>query len=381
MKKGFPEHVAESLAQMVEISCASEPAEFWRGVCGLLTRATPYRLAAIWSNAATLLFEQGADGRVRQSSSGTEHAFDLRVGTLCTQLRESLHAPQVRAIAPSTFRGLELHEHRYLRRHECDDAITLVFLHGTWVFATIALYRTAENRAAVRDERSLESLHCVLEPLVLRHHQQTQQATLNAGMVDFLRHMPVGLAFYSWQNDLLFANEEAHRQAFLWNSAPNRKLVKKPQLRESFSIAPEIAAALGVLREGRNARVARFEPVEITSLTVSHPLEPQRQAVVSLTLDPDEPLRTPNFVVRFKGLNAPSVETVFEPNPSQLSTLASLTGAERAVAILVMKGFDNQSIAAKLHREVSTVKFHLTQIYAKLGVRSRAQLISLSHGG
>lgn len=381
MKEGFPEHVAEWLAQMVEISCASGPPEFWRGVCALLARATPYRLAAIWSNAATLLFEQGADGRVRQPPSGTEHAFDLRVGTLYTQLRESLHEPKVRVIAASTFRNLGQHDHPYLRKYDCDDAITLVFLHGTWVFATIALYRTAENRAAARDERSLGSLHRMLEPLVLRHHQQTQQATLNAGMVDFLRHMPVGLAFYSWQNDLLFANEEAHRQAFLWNGAPSRKLVKKPQLRDSFSIAPEIAAALNVLREGRNAHVTRFEPVEIASLTVAHPLEPQRQAVVSLTLDPDQPLQTPNFVVRFKGLNAPSVDNVFEPNSSQLSTLAKLTGAERAVAILVMKGLDNQSIAAKLHREVSTVKFHLTQIYGKLGVKSRAQLISLSHMG
>lgn len=381
MKEGFPENVAGWLAQMVEISCASEPQEFWRGVCGLLARATPYRLAAIWSNAATLLFEQGADGRIRRSPSSTEHAFDLRVGKLCTQLRESLHERRVRMIAASTFRGLDQHSHPYLRKHACDDAITLVFLHGNWVFATIALYRTAENRAALSDECSLESLHSVLQPLVLRHHQQTQQATLNAGMVDFLRHLPVGLAFYSWQNELLFANEEAHRQSFLWNAAPSRKLVKKPELRESFVIAPEIAVGLNVLREGRNAHVTRFEPVQITSLTISHPLEPQRQVVVSLTLDPDQPLNTPNFVVRFKGLNAPSVDNVFEPNSSQLSTLAKLTGAERAVAILVMKGLDNQSIAAKLRREVSTVKFHLTQIYAKLGVKSRAQLISLSHMG
>ena len=46
----------------------------------------------------------------------------------------------------------------------------------------------------------------------------------------------------------------------------------------------------------------------------------------------------------------------------------------------VLWWFDRKDEAAQLHREVSTVKDHLSHIYAKLGVRSRAQLAALFAG-
>ncbi|MFP5071738.1 LuxR C-terminal-related transcriptional regulator [Pseudonocardia nantongensis] len=51
-----------------------------------------------------------------------------------------------------------------------------------------------------------------------------------------------------------------------------------------------------------------------------------------------------------------------------------LTPQERAVAELVVRGVTNREAAAELQVSVKTVQYHLTRIYAKVGVRSRAEL-------
>ncbi|SDZ07354.1 AAA ATPase domain-containing protein [Geodermatophilus africanus] len=52
----------------------------------------------------------------------------------------------------------------------------------------------------------------------------------------------------------------------------------------------------------------------------------------------------------------------------------ALTEQERAVATLVATGLTNKEVAASMLLSVKTVQFHLTRVYAKLGVRSRAEL-------
>lgn len=53
---------------------------------------------------------------------------------------------------------------------------------------------------------------------------------------------------------------------------------------------------------------------------------------------------------------------------------AELTEQERSVAELVAAGMSNKEAAAAMSLSVKTIQFHLTRIYAKLGVRSRAEL-------
>ena len=54
---------------------------------------------------------------------------------------------------------------------------------------------------------------------------------------------------------------------------------------------------------------------------------------------------------------------------------AQLTATERRVAELVVSGLANKQVAAALVVSVGTVEAHLTRIYAKLGVRSRTELV------
>jgi DNA-binding CsgD family transcriptional regulator len=54
--------------------------------------------------------------------------------------------------------------------------------------------------------------------------------------------------------------------------------------------------------------------------------------------------------------------------------LGELTPTEERVAALVGEGRTNREVAAALYITERTVEGHLTRIYAKLGLRSRAQL-------
>ncbi|MBI4670854.1 MAG: helix-turn-helix transcriptional regulator [Chloroflexi bacterium] len=55
----------------------------------------------------------------------------------------------------------------------------------------------------------------------------------------------------------------------------------------------------------------------------------------------------------------------------------TLTKREKEVALLVAEGLSNREIARRLHITEKTVENHLTVIYGKVGIKSRAQLICL----
>ena len=58
----------------------------------------------------------------------------------------------------------------------------------------------------------------------------------------------------------------------------------------------------------------------------------------------------------------------------------SLTPAEERVAELAAAGDTNAEIARRLHLSVNTVETHLKHVYAKLGIRSRRQLLATEEG-
>ena len=63
---------------------------------------------------------------------------------------------------------------------------------------------------------------------------------------------------------------------------------------------------------------------------------------------------------------ASSVEELSEP----------LTAREREVLDLLGRGLSNKLIARELHISEHTVKFHISSLYAKLGVNNRAEAVS-----
>jgi DNA-binding NarL/FixJ family response regulator len=55
----------------------------------------------------------------------------------------------------------------------------------------------------------------------------------------------------------------------------------------------------------------------------------------------------------------------------------ALTPQEQLVSDLVARGMTNREVASELFVSTKTVQYHLTRIYAKLGVRSRGELAAM----
>ena len=58
----------------------------------------------------------------------------------------------------------------------------------------------------------------------------------------------------------------------------------------------------------------------------------------------------------------------------------SLTYSELTVVNLIAQSVTNRDVAEQLHLSLHTVKTHVHNAFAKLGINSRAQLTQLMHG-
>ena len=65
----------------------------------------------------------------------------------------------------------------------------------------------------------------------------------------------------------------------------------------------------------------------------------------------------------------------FEKSAKKIGTKTPiLTPREREVAELIKQGFTNKQIAARLYISISTVKITISNIFDKMGIKSRVQL-------
>ena len=62
--------------------------------------------------------------------------------------------------------------------------------------------------------------------------------------------------------------------------------------------------------------------------------------------------------------------------PSERSPAEVLTAQEQIVATLACRGLTNKEMAHQLVLSVKTVGYHLTNVYTKLDVHSRTQLVA-----
>jgi DNA-binding NarL/FixJ family response regulator len=63
------------------------------------------------------------------------------------------------------------------------------------------------------------------------------------------------------------------------------------------------------------------------------------------------------------------------PDPAAAPWLSELTDREREVLVLIATGLSNDQIAEELFLSTATVKTHVNRVFAKTGVRDRAQAV------
>ncbi|MCZ0986494.1 response regulator transcription factor [Streptomyces diastatochromogenes] len=69
-----------------------------------------------------------------------------------------------------------------------------------------------------------------------------------------------------------------------------------------------------------------------------------------------------------------------EPKPASAEAPDGLTARETEVLVLIAEGLSNQEIARKLHVSTATVKTHINNLFAKTGLRDRAQAVRYAYG-
>jgi DNA-binding CsgD family transcriptional regulator len=81
-----------------------------------------------------------------------------------------------------------------------------------------------------------------------------------------------------------------------------------------------------------------------------------------------------------RALRGLGVERRIVSQPRAKTGWDSLTDSELKVVNLIAQGVTNRDVATQLHVSLHTVKNHVHNVFAKLGINSRAQLTQLMHG-
>ncbi|MER7937538.1 MULTISPECIES: response regulator transcription factor [unclassified Streptomyces] len=101
----------------------------------------------------------------------------------------------------------------------------------------------------------------------------------------------------------------------------------------------------------------------------------------------DEIVRAVHSVLSGDAGLSPSIqrrllERLSQPEPAVAATeaLDGLTARETEVLVLIAEGLSNQEIARRLHVSTATVKTHINNLFAKTGLKDRAQAVRYAYG-
>jgi ATP/maltotriose-dependent transcriptional regulator MalT len=115
--------------------------------------------------------------------------------------------------------------------------------------------------------------------------------------------------------------------------------------------------------------------IALSTLVIAALFQPIRHTLQQRIEDhfnPDEPAEIPVPAP----LPAPVMLAPAAPTPAESITLEEpLSAREIEVLRLIAQGHSNQEVAARLYITEGTVKRHTTNLYGKLGVRSRTQAV------
>jgi DNA-binding NarL/FixJ family response regulator len=134
----------------------------------------------------------------------------------------------------------------------------------------------------------------------------------------------------------------------------------------SIVVAEDSTQALVLISDGDHA-VSRLRALPLRGWGVVPPDAPLEELAAATTA------AAQGLVVLPKPLTEQLLQ---EPGSSVEELSEPLTAREREVLELLGRGLSNKLIARELHISEHTVKFHISSLYAKLGVNNRAEAVS-----
>ncbi len=134
----------------------------------------------------------------------------------------------------------------------------------------------------------------------------------------------------------------------------------------SFAVAEDGTQALVLISEDDHA-VSRLRAMQLRGWGVVPPDAPPEELAAAVAAAGQGLIVLPKAVTeRLLHVPAASAEELSE----------TLTAREREVLDLLGHGLSNKLIGRELHISEHTVKFHISSLYAKLGVNNRAEAVS-----
>lgn len=233
--------------------------------------------------------------------------------------------------------------------------------------AHLGIVRTREQgRFSTAEKALLSELHPHLDAAMSRVATLERLRMINGILESALEHPLDGVALMDSRGGLVFHNHSAAVACAFWNGgreaaarqiAPGTALALPAPIQE----AAEALRASFLDAFGRERTADQTFTREVTHLTVGglsallHVVVPQHEAV------------------------PPHVRIEFSRLPAALGVDAALpvyrlSESEHRVAVLVARGLRNEEVAADLGISVNTVRAHLREVFAKLGITHRGQL-------
>jgi len=274
------------------------------------------------------------------------------------------------------FRKTEFYK-RFAQPEGWDKGMSVMFWNGEEMRAMFSLYRSPRQKEFTEEEIGrILKLSRHIEIAIARIQKINREEAFRSALQSFTRKIPAPLILLDWSLKPIFANLAAYDSAAAWNLGKER--AAPVNSRDYFRVPAQIKTAAGSLREYfLRTGEGDFGRTLPDPVIVEHPQQPELRARISAVPHAQASLARPGFVVMFEDsqLLKESADGV-DKAERRARALQMLTPAERKVVERVCLGERNEAIAKVLGKSVLTVKTQLNSIYSKLGVESRAQLIS-----
>ena len=243
-------------------------------------------------------------------------------------------------------------------------AVALIFWERGRPVAHLGINRT-EAQGDFTDEELgvIEEAHPEFARAIARITRLDRQKAEHHAMAHAITESPLPLMLLDWDLRPLAASRAAETACREWCGS-NPALAKLP---------PAIGAACVQLQEEWKAALLtdRPKPYQREANIVRDQSTPWIARVRMIAERSSKQTARPWFEISFS--TETGAHPMAAPDPSAMSML---TTAERGVAGLAREGLGNQEIAAQLFRSPHTVRAQLRSIYAKLRVRTRAELVA-----
>jgi len=359
--------------EILALHAAIDHESLWRGVLGLLRKATSSRritlfLGHLGMAEARIVFtdppinESGEWYRQRARVNPFSAFIEAHVGRPYYHFHEVIGPPEA-------FRKTAFYD-TFARKEDWDKGLSIMFWNKEEMRAMFSLYRGSSDDDFTEEERDfLLGISRHIEIAIIRVQKINREETFRTALQRFLRTLPAPVLLLDWDLKTVYSNLAAHESAAIWNLGAEKAASLNP--RECFRIPAEILAALKDLK-AQYSRSAREEPLP-DRMILSSPLHPESEAHISVIHTSPSPLARPGFVIIFREpLPHPGTETTgYRDRALQL-----LTPAERRIVQEVCAGKRNREIAESLNKSVLTVKTQMNSIFQKLNLRSRGELIA-----